>query len=199
VNEDIGAVEASVQTFVDAYNSVLTTVRGLRAGALSDDANTLFAVENQIRGALGSALSNNGTYSSIYEFGITSKFVFGAASQENGKLTLNTSDLRLALQEDRESVAALFADPARGLIPRLDKILGSFVDFEGLIDGKTGSLKRRIDNVANSRESMGRRIDSYEARLLREFNSLDNLVSQLQASGNFLNQQLSYLQPNGNN
>jgi flagellar hook-associated protein 2 len=200
VAENLGAVEGAVQSFVDAYNSALGTLRSLRAGTLNDDSNSLFAMENQIREILNSPVRGNGTYSSVYEIGISSTFVLGAASQDNGKLELDMAALRSALNEDKDSVAALFADPDNGLIPRLESVLGSFVEFEGLIDGKTNSLNRRIDSVAGSREVMSRRIDSFEARLLAEFNALDSLVAQLQLSGNFLNQQLSLLRPiNGNN
>jgi len=198
VNEDAAAVESSVQTFVNAYNSALTTIRELRAGALGDDANSLYAMENQIRQVFNSPVSGNGTYSSIYEIGISSTFVIGGASSDNGKLNLDASALQDALNEDRESVAALFADPDHGLIPQLESVLGGFVDFEGLIDGKTDSLNRRIDSIGSSRATMSRRINLFEARLLAEFNSLDALVAQLQVSGNFLNQQLSLLQPTSN-
>ena len=45
VNEDTASVQSSVQKFVDSYNTVLTTIRSLREGALSDDANSLFSIE----------------------------------------------------------------------------------------------------------------------------------------------------------
>ena len=199
VDENVSAVEDAVQSFVDAYNSALDTLRELRAGTLSDHSNSLFAIENQIRSIISSPVRENGTYSSIYELGISSTFVIGGPSQDNGKLNLDAAALRSALKEDKDSVAALFADPDKGLIPRLESVLGSFVDFEGLIDGKTESLNRRIDSVTLSGEIMGRRIDSYEARLLAQFNALDSLVAQLQLSGNFLNQQLSLLRPINNN
>lgn len=199
IDENDGAVQSSVQSFVDAYNTALGAIRDLRAGALSDDSNTLFAMENQIRQILNSPAPGNGTYSSIYEIGISSTFVLGGPSQDNGKLNLDAAALQNALDEDKDSVAALFADPDTGLIPRLESVLGSFIDFEGFIDGKTDSLNRRIDSVTDRREVMSRRIDSYEARLLAEFNALDSLVAQLQLSGNFLNQQLSLLQPINNN
>jgi len=195
IAENVGAVEDAVESFVDGYNSALGTLRTLRAGTLSEDAIGLVAMENQLRQILNSPFRGNGTYSSVYEIGISSTFVLGGPSQDNGKLNLDAAALRDALEEDKDSVAALFADPENGLIPRLESVLSSFIDFEGLIDGKTDSLNRRIDSTANSREVMSRRIDSFEARLLKEFNALDALMTQLQFSGNFLNQQLSLLQP----
>ena len=121
--------------------------------------------------------------------------MFGVASQENGKLTIDSGDLQDALSIDRDSIASIFADPDNGIIAKFDSVIGSFIDFEGVIDGKTDSLNRRIDSVASSRESMSRRIDAFEARITLEFNSLDTLVAQLRSSGNFLNQQLSLIQP----
>ncbi len=199
VDEDDGAVQSAVQSFVDAYNSALDTLKDLRSGALSDDSNSLFAIENQIRGILNTPIRGNGIYSSVYEIGISSTFVLGGGSAENGKLNLDTATLLEALEEDKDSVATLFADPDTGLIPRLESVLGSFTDFQGLIDGKTDSLNRRIDSVASSREVASRRLESFEARLLAEFNALDQVVAQLTLSGNFLSQQLSVSQSINNN
>ena len=195
VSENLGAVETAVQSFVDAYNTALETLKTLRNGALGEDSNSLFAMENQLRSALNTPTTGAGSFSSIYEIGISSTFVFGTASTENGKLNLDSSALRDALNEDTDAVAALFADADNGLIGRLESVLSSFVDFEGVIDGKTDSLNRQIDGISNRREVLNRRISSYEARLLAEFNALDGMVAQLQLSGNFLNQQLSLLQP----
>lgn len=198
VDEDVSAVESSVESFVSAYNTALTTIRSLREGVLSDDAISLFAIESQIRSVVGSPAGDNGTYSSVFEIGISSTFILGAASAENGKLNLDSSELRAALQADKDSVANLFAAEDNGLIPKLESLLGSFVDFEGLIDGKTDSLNRRIDSIGFSRETAARRIDSFEARLRAQFNNLDTIVSQLQLSSSFLQQQLPLLQTNNN-
>ncbi|MFT4561018.1 MAG: flagellar hook-associated protein 2 [Gammaproteobacteria bacterium] len=198
VNDDNNAVVDAVESFVSAYNSALDTIKTLRAGALNDDSNTLIAVENQIRGILNSPVRGNGNYSSIYEVGVSGTFVLGGAPQDNGKLSIDTDALLSALDEDQESVASLFADPDNGIISRLETVLGSFIDFDGLIDGKTESLNLRVDSVTNSREVLTRRVDSFEARLLAEFNALDTIIANLTLSSNFISQQLSLLQPTNN-
>lgn len=194
VAEDDGAVQDSVQTFVDAYNTALTTIRDLRAGALKDDANSLYAIENQIREVLNTSLQSNGTYSSVYELGISSTFILGVESQDNGKLNLDTAELLDALGEDRDSLANLFTDADNGIIPGLESLLGSFVDFQGLIDGKTDSLGRRISSLESSAETLSQRLESYEERLLAQFTTLDTTIAQLQTTSNFLTQQLAVFQ-----
>ncbi len=195
IESDTGAVQNAVADFVDSYNVALKTVRGLREGALSDDSITLFAIENQLRNTLSSVVPSAGQFSSVYQVGISSTFVFGSASTDNGQLNIDTSELQSAIQTDSESVAQLFAAPDVGLIPRMENILDQFVKADGLIDGKTDSLSRRIDSLIDRREGMELRIELFEQRLFDEFSSLDTLVAQLQVTGDFLSQQLAVLQP----
>ncbi|MFT4583503.1 MAG: flagellar hook-associated protein 2 [Gammaproteobacteria bacterium] len=195
INDDNSGVVKAVESFVDAYNSAIDAIKKLRAGDLNDDSNTLLAVENQIRGILNSSIRGNGSYTSIYEVGLSSTFVLGGPSEENGKLSIDTDALLSALDDDQDSVATLFADPDNGIISALDDLLGSFVDFNGLIDGKTDSLNRRIGSVTTSQEIQTRRVESYEARLFAEFNALDVVIAQLELSSDFITQQLALLQP----
>lgn len=195
VSHDNSAVQNAVAGFVDAYNTTLKTIRELRESTLSDDGVTLFAIENQLRGALNSVQPNAGPFNSIYQAGISSTFVFGSASTDNGQLNLDATELLAALQENGASIASLFADPTNGLIPRIETVVDSFIKADGLIDGKTDSLNRRIDNIVDRREGMQLRIGLFEQRLFDQFNSLDTLVSQLRLTGDFLTQQLAVLQP----
>lgn len=195
IKADNGAVQSAVSDFTDSYNTALKTVRELREGALSDDSITLFAIENQLRNTLNSVVPSAGQFTSVYQVGISSTFVFGSASTDNGQLNVDSTELLDAIQADSDSVANLFAAPSDGLIPRMENIIDQFIKADGLIDGKTDSLNRRIDSLADRRAGMELRIELFEQRLSAEFSSLDTLVSQLQLTGDFLTQQLAVLQP----
>ena len=195
INPDQSAVQGAVTEFVDSYNVALKTIRGLREGVLSDDSVTLYAIENQLRNTLNTVVPGAGNYSSIYQAGISSTFVFGSASTDNGQLNVDATELLAAIQEDSDSIASLFAAPGDGLIPRMENIIDQFIKADGLIDGKTDSLTRRIDSLIDRREGMELRLGLFEQRLFDEFSSLDVLVAQLQSTGNFLTQQLAVLQP----
>jgi len=195
IDSDLGAVQYAVSDFVGSYNTALKTVRELRDSTLSDDSITLFAIENQLRNTLNSVVPSAGRFSSVYQAGISSTFIFGSSSTDNGQLNIDSSELLSAIQTDSESIAKLFAAPDDGLIPRMENILDQFIKADGLIDGKTDSLLRRIDSLADRREGMELRIGLFEQRLFDQFGSLDTLVSQLQLTGDFLNRQLAILQP----
>ena len=195
VEPDEVAVQGAIEEFVDSYNNALKTIRELREGSLSDDSVTLIAIENQIRNSLNSVNSGSGTYGSIYQVGISSTFVFGSASTSNGQLNIDSTELLNALQNDSDSVASLFADPGNGLITRLEQVVDQMVKADGLIDGKTESLNRRIDGIGDRRAALESRLVQYEQRLFDQFNNLDSLVSQLRLTGDFLTQQLAVLQP----
>ena len=200
VEADNVAVQSAVEEFVDSYNTALKTIRELRQTTLSDDGVTLVAIENQLRSTVNAVTNNSGDFNSIYQVGISSTFVFGSASTDNGQLNIDSADLLGALQEDSDSVASLFADPDDGLIIRLERVVDQMVKADGLIDGKSDSLTRRIGDIVDRRAAMESRLVQYEQRLLDQFNSLDTLVSQLRLTGDFLTQQLAVLQPiqNGN-
>ena len=195
IEADTGAVQNAVAEFVDSYNTALKTVRELREGTLSDDSITLFAIENQLRNTLNSVVPSAGEFTSVYQVGLSSTFVFGSSSTDNGQLNIDSTELKSAIEANAESVANLFAEPGNGLVPRMENIIDSFVKADGLIDGKTDSLSRRIDSLAERREGMELRIELFEQRLFKEFSSLDTLVAQLQVTGDFLSQQLAVLQP----
>ena len=195
IDADEVAVRTAIEDFVDSYNVALKTIRELRETALADDSVTLVAIENQIRNSLNSVRNGSGTYGSIYQVGISSTFVFGSASTSNGQLNIDSTELLNALQTDPESVASLFAAPTDGLIPRLEQVVDQMVKADGLLDGKTDSLNRRVDDLVDRRAAMEARLVQYEQRLFDQFNSLDSLVSQLRLTGDFLTQQLATLQP----
>ena len=195
IEPDEVAVQGAIEEFVDSYNDALKTIRELREGTLSDDSVTLIAIENQLRNSLNAVSSGSGSFGSIYQIGISSTFVFGSASSSNGQLNIDSTELLNALQTDSESVASLFADPASGLITRLEQVVDQMVKADGLLDGKTDSLNRRIDDIGDRRAALESRLAQYEQRLFDQFNNLDSLVSQLRLTGDFLSQQLAVLQP----
>jgi flagellar hook-associated protein 2 len=60
-----------------------------------------------------------------------------------------------------------------------------------------------VDDIADQREALDRRLVSLESRLLAQFTAMDIIVSSLQNQSNFLTQQLANLpgvyKPNQNN
>ncbi len=81
----------------------------------------------------------------------------------------------------------------RGIANRMDSLLTQWLESDGVLDARVDGLEDRLDDIADRREVLDRRLVALEARLRRQFNALDTLMSQLQNTGNFLTQQLSSL------
>ena len=56
---------------------------------------------------------------------------------------------------------------------------------------------RPLENIADERIALDIRIDSIEARLVKQFTALDILLAQFQSTGNFLSQQINSLPGSG--
>ncbi len=185
VDKDLGAVQTTVQSFVDAYNSLRDTLSTLGSGELSGD-GTLRMMEQQISSVLGSKSDVDGTFKYASNIGIS--------FQRDGSLQLDTAVLTEALESDFSSVTKLFSDDDQGLAFRLDVLVENLLDPDGLIDAREDGLDARVKNVQDQRESLEFRLAKTEARFRAQFAGLDTLMVRLSATSDFLTQQLQGLQ-----
>lgn len=177
------SIEKSVQSFVDAYNKVVNTVRELRAGDLEADRTTL-SVMNQLRNVLNTApVGLTGSYSALSQIGI-------ATDPKVGTLSLNSSDLAEALDSDFQSVAELFAHDDQGVAFRFDALVEGLLDSEGIIDAREEGINARIDSLETQQSNWEYRLEMREKTLRARFSALDALVGQMQSTSSFLTQQL---------
>jgi len=185
VAKDIESIKQSVQGFVDAYNSLHETMKCLRVGKLSGD-NVLLSMESQIRGVFNT--TPNGLTTSLKylsEIGIT--------TDDQGNLSLYSSDFESALNNDFGGIAELLANNDQGYIYRLESLATSFLDSNGLIDSRKDTLNNQSSNIDDRKANVEYRLELLEKRYRKQFTALDTLMTNLTATGNYLTQQLSYL------
>ncbi len=84
-------------------------------------------------------------------------------------------------------------DFSRGVSYQIDKMIGDFLEADGLLDARTDGIQARIDDIGDQREALDKRIEALEARFRARFNALDGLLAQLQSTSSFLSQQLASL------
>ncbi len=82
---------------------------------------------------------------------------------------------------------------SRGIADRLDVLLNDLLGSSSAIDARTEGLNSSIDDIADDRAALDRRLDALEARLRDQFTALDVLLGQLQSTSDFLAQQLTSL------
>ncbi|MDT8404479.1 flagellar filament capping protein FliD [Sulfuriflexus sp.] len=119
----------------------------------------------------------------------------GVAATGNGRLLTGAGDAAgLMVEITGGSVGERGAiDFKRGYAEQLDSYLGSLLASDGFFKSTTASLENRLENIADERETLGRRLQAIETRLRSQFGALDALIAQLSNTGNFLQQQLDSL------
>ena len=185
VSRDVDSVTESVQTFVDAFNELRTTMKGMYGDSAALDA-TLRGIESQVRNIFNTPPAGlNGSFSYLAEAGVS--FL------RDGSLSLDSADLESAISSDFAGLADMFANNDQGYLFRLDGVIDEFVRFDGQLDTRKDSLNNHIDSVDNQIVGMEFRLQLREKRLLDQFNALDSLMGQLQGTSDFLTRQLAAL------
>lgn len=117
-------VKSSVSAFVDGYNKLDTTLRGLTkfggagnsSGVLLGDA-TARTVMSQIKSMMTKAMANSGNLTSLNEIGIS--------FQSGGQLALDTTKLNTAISNRLSDIAALFATSAKASDAKISYVSSS--------------------------------------------------------------------------
>jgi len=189
---DTNTIKAEIEDFVEAYNSMITNFNKLTAfnpdsgqkGSLFGD-TTMRGVLTQIRRELTSQVPGlSGAVTSLVDLGIT--------TQSDDKLSIDAAKLDEAISDNLTAVTTLFSS-SDGIANRLDSLIANYIDSDGVLNGRTDTLNNQIEDIADQREILQKRLAALERRLLNQFTALDTLVSQLNSTSTFLSQQLANL------
>jgi flagellar hook-associated protein 2 len=192
VEFDKSAATAKAREFVDAYNTLVDSLASLTRfdadtgdiGALLGDSGVRDVSGSLRREVAGGGLLDDGSYRSLTRAGIETDL--------EGKLNIDESALNDALTEDFDAIARLFGGE-EGFATRLNAVLDPYLEDGGRIDERTDGLEKSIDLIEDQRTALDFRLQSVEARLLREFSALDSIVSGLTSTSDFLAAQLQGL------
>ena len=66
ISRDDGKIQESVQAFIAAYNTVITSLSELRGSVLADERSSLLSLESQFRSILNSPSGNSEQFSFLF-------------------------------------------------------------------------------------------------------------------------------------
>ena len=189
VDANVDAVVDSIRELVTAFNDVTSLIQSQfqidpstnRGGPLIGD-SALTSLKAQLTRAIATS-SGTGTLSSAAQVGISLDTSSG--------ITLDEDELRAQLTASFDDVRDFFAG-ADGLADRLRSVADSFVDtvnggLVARIDGTSSAIQEITEQITAAESRIGR----VEESLIRQFATLERLVSDARAQGDFLSQFLS--------
>lgn len=190
VTRDEAGIKDTVQSFVDAYNSLQKTAGTLSsfdsdsgaAGTLLGD-GTLRSVETQLRQVM-SGSAGGGTFSVLSDIGVELTL--------DGTLEVDDEKLSDAISNDLSGLQQFFlgnGEEGEGLAGKLDAALGTMLDDKGIIDTATTGYEDRIDDLKERYTRTEETINNTVERYRKQFAQMDTLVSQMNSTMSYLTQQ----------
>ncbi len=195
IGPDVSTQEASVTSFVSAYNTVaadFTTQFAVpsgtsQAGPLASD-STIALAQNQILSATSFATNGTSAINSLADLGIS--------LNDDGTLSVNTSQLSNALQSNSSAVQSFFdstrtgsfgAKLANTLNSLVDPITGSVIqDGKGLTQTQSDLTSQITDfqsQISTSQTALTAQYDQVDATLQELPLLLSQITSQLGSLG----------------
>lgn len=193
IEPDLDVVQKNIQSFVDAYNALNTTIADATkynaatktGGPLQGDATTL-GLQTALRSMLGSS-SVGSTLSRLSDAGIE--------RQTDGSLKINTTKLTTA-QQDLSNLKNLFATNnsdalTNGFGLKVRDFARSMVAFDGQVTGKSAALQATITRNSKDQDRVNERASRVEAQLYKQYSALDAQMAQLNGLNSFVTAQLA--------
>lgn len=170
--------------FVTNYNALISNLDDLAEGDLSSD-GTLRSIKSDLSRMFFESIPVKGEEYSPSRLGLS--------FDEDGVLSVSETAFSEVSLEDTENFVLAMTDPEVGFSQRVEAALDKFTAPDGILAAKEDSFEARKDNYLDQTERLEYRLEQTEARLRRQFTSLDTLMSRLQTTSNYLTDQLASL------
>jgi len=187
VTNDTDTISQNIQSFVDAYNGVVSYVSDNSAYNASAHAGDPLFGESTSRHIL-SRLSNiiTSRVSGLPE-DIRSLSQIGISTNRDGTLSLDTATLGSKLSSDLGGVENLFTDSTSGIANQLYDYIDNTTDsIDGAVTVRVDGLGSLVDNISDDITDLEAKLSRTEESLRRRFAALEALLSGLTSQGAFL-------------
>jgi flagellar hook-associated protein 2 len=186
---DQAQTTANLQSFADAYNSVMSLVQKALAVTKDTDRTRTLAGDSAVRslqGLLHGVISHG--VSGLA--GVRTLADVGLKSNRDGSLTVDATTLADALGRDPAAIDSIFKTTTTGI----SDVVAGLVDRQtssgsGILALDQKGLSARIDAMDTQITQMQMRVDAYKTGLAAQFAAMENTLSSLKATGNYLTSQ----------
>jgi len=199
VTKDNAPMTAAIQAYVDAYNSLQTTIgnqtkytavdqgsdkQNTSNGDLLGD-GTLRNIQTRLRSQLSTSQAGNDSFSVLSQLGIT--------QDVSGKLTVDSTKLEKALNEKSADVVSFLSGDGKttGFATQASNLLKDILGSKGSIQNATDGINKTLKRLDTQYKAVSDQITATMARYKTQFTSLSQLVSSMTSTGNYLTQQFN--------
>lgn len=177
-------LKTSVQSFVSAYNALMTAINTQTKVSSSGDASTttgaaltgdasMRALVTSVRNELVRS-SGSGSMTMLSQMGINTV-------QTTGLLELDSAKWDKAVAKNPADIAKVFTGD-NGLIKRMTKATDAYAGTTGILASRTTSLNAKLTDLTDQQEALDRRIETLTTTLSAKYNAMDTLVAKLNAT-----------------
>lgn len=187
VDVDRGSVSGLIDELIANYNKVIGQIgfQTRPSRPLNGD-STLRSLQNQMVSTLSSEVTGAGSFGTLFDIGIG---VDKEGYLEKSSLVRSLND---AMDDEYDNIGKVFTGDS-GVATLMKDLLANYADTDGLFKQRQDDLNQRIDDVEDDRSRLDYRVSQIEARLRRQYSSLDVLLAQMQSTQASLGAALSNL------
>ncbi len=190
VGTNSDGLQKSLQTFIDAYNKVITTLSSLTAPGVVDSKGAVtgsgaLAGDSLPRSLIASmraqltTVGAGGGLAVLSQLGIGTDETAGTLSLDATKFASAVKDKGLAGQ-----VQTLFTgtNSTNGLLARMGAVLTPYTQAGGILPTRNSSLTQQQSDLATRQTALDIRTTNLTTSLTAKYNAMDLIVGQLKAT-----------------
>ncbi|MBB1126599.1 flagellar filament capping protein FliD [Thiospirillum jenense] len=189
VSKNTTTLKSLLEGFVASYNSFIEQSNSLtKYDTTNKQAATLTG--DSLARSVRSSLSNGLVYRSRMEDGTQLALAnLGVISGRDGTLSLDAGKYNTAMDAyGSEDIATALKDIADNMSARVTSFTNSTT---GRIKFSTDGLQTSLEMIEQQRTRLDARMEAYEARLSKQFNTMDTRVASLNSLSSYLSTQLA--------
>ncbi|MBM7072211.1 flagellar filament capping protein FliD [Shewanella sp. 202IG2-18] len=178
VEPDKEKAKKEVEEFVEAYNSLMSTIDGLTSFNADTNQSSIFqgdsmvrGIESQLRSSISSGFSTEDGELRLAEFGIS--------TTRDGTLEIDDDKLDDALDNNLSDMSDFFAAEDTGFVADITAKMEVYTQTGGILDSRDESVDRQVSRIQDDRDALNLRMVSYEQRLTKQYNAMDAAVAEL--------------------
>jgi len=175
VGQDQSATKGKAQSFIDAFNALMTSFDSLTASGSDSSARGALAGDSSVRaieGRLNTLLRTDFAGNSLINFGIS--------ADRNGKLTIDSARFEAAVAKDPAGFEALFTGKDN-LLDSIDKTVAAYTSSaNGMLKNRMDTLDLNLRRTNEQFDKLQQQYDSYYSRYLKQFTSMMQTMQSME-------------------